>query len=148
MLPAIEPTSTMALPSPISRIARCTASTMARTFRLKARSKCASVVSSRLAGSATPDELTRMSRRPALACSVSNSCARSSAWVRSPAMVSICPSIEATASASCVSRRPVIKTRAPSRANRRAIARPIPLLPPVIRATFPRSFIRVTPDGC
>jgi hypothetical protein len=33
--------------------------------------------------------------------------------------------------------RPVIATRAPSATNRRAVARPIPLFPPVIRAVFP-----------
>src|SRR3989441_1321772 len=43
------------------------------------------------------------------------------------------------------SRRPAKATPAPSRANARAIARPIPVPPPLIRATFPES--RVTLFG-
>src|SRR2546425_5852363 len=43
------------------------------------------------------------------------------------------------------SRRPAKATLAPSRANARAIARPIPVPPPLIRATFPES--RVTLFG-
>src|SRR5262249_8471966 len=34
---------------------------------------------------------------------------------------------------------PVIATRAPSSKNRRAVSSPIPLVPPVIKARFPRS---------
>src|SRR5215831_1057500 len=40
------------------------------------------------------------------------------------------------AAASVVVSRPVITTRAPSATNRRAVARPIPLLPPVISAVL------------
>jgi hypothetical protein len=45
-----------------------------------------------------------------------------------------------TASSSSAWRRPVMKTWAPSATNRRAVARPMPLLPPVMTATFPSSF--------
>ncbi len=38
-----------------------------------------------------------------------------------------------------LARRPVIATRAPSRANNFAVASPIPDVPPVIKATFPRN---------
>src|ERR1700691_4664613 len=44
-----------------------------------------------------------------------------------------------TASFSSFSRRPVITTWAPSSTKRLAVARPIPLLPPVITATLPSS---------
>ncbi len=38
------------------------------------------------------------------------------------------------------SRRPVMKTKAPSLTNSFAVAKPMPLLPPVISAIFPSSF--------
>jgi hypothetical protein len=41
------------------------------------------------------------------------------------------------------SRRPVMNTRAPSAANRFAVPRPIPALPPVITATLPSSFLLI-----
>src|SRR5216684_4022831 len=44
--------------------------------------------------------------------------------------------IALTAAASSVSRRPVIKTYAPSFTNCCAVARPMPLLPPVMSAIF------------
>src|SRR5262245_11969498 len=49
------------------------------------------------------------------------------------------PPISLTAAASCASRRPVMTTSAPSFTNCRAVARPMPLLPPVIKAIFPCS---------
>ena len=45
-----------------------------------------------------------------------------------------------TASSSSACRRPVMKTWAPSATNRRAVARPMSLLPPVTTATLPSSF--------
>src|SRR5579862_7731060 len=45
----------------------------------------------------------------------------------------------AAASFSSFSRRPVITTWAPSSTKRLAVAKPIPLLPPVMTATFPAS---------
>src|SRR5258708_15704557 len=47
--------------------------------------------------------------------------------------------ISLTAAASSESRRPVMNTYAPSLTNRFAVARPMPLLPPVMRASFPSS---------
>src|SRR5271154_7310098 len=46
---------------------------------------------------------------------------------------------EAVASSSVFWLRPLMATRAPSSCNRFAVARPMPLLPPVITATFPSS---------
>src|SRR5260370_32657571 len=47
--------------------------------------------------------------------------------------------ISATAAANSGSRRPVMKTYAPSFTNCFAVARPMPLFPPVTSATFPSS---------
>src|SRR5882762_5913530 len=47
--------------------------------------------------------------------------------------------IAATAASSSGWRRPVIKTRAPSVAKRLAVARPMPVVPPVMTAIFPSS---------
>src|SRR5712671_8030640 len=40
-----------------------------------------------------------------------------------------------------------MKTCAPSSTNLRAVAKPIPLLPPVITATFPANLVMVRPPG-
>src|SRR5882762_4250194 len=48
--------------------------------------------------------------------------------------------ISFTAAVNSGARRPVMKTFAPSSTNTLAVARPIPLLPPVTRAVFPSSF--------
>src|ERR1700722_2827571 len=48
--------------------------------------------------------------------------------------------MEAAASFSSFSRRPVITTCAPSSTKRLAVAKPIPLLPPVMTAIFPANF--------
>src|ERR1022692_344808 len=48
--------------------------------------------------------------------------------------------MKAAASFSSFSRRPVITTCAPSSTKRLAVAKPIPLLPPVITAIFPAIF--------
>src|SRR5579859_605868 len=55
----------------------------------------------------------------------------------SPATVVTFLPIKAAASLSSFSRRPVITTCAPSSTKRLAVAKPIPLLPPVITAIFP-----------
>src|SRR5580704_14973825 len=47
--------------------------------------------------------------------------------------------MKAAASFSSFSRRPVITTCAPSSTKRLAVAKPIPLLPPVMTATLPSS---------
>src|SRR6202034_2313376 len=53
--------------------------------------------------------------------------------------------ISFTAASSSAWRRPVMKTYAPSATNRRAVARPMPLLPPVTTATLPSNLgMRVT----
>src|ERR1700684_395418 len=48
--------------------------------------------------------------------------------------------MKAAASFSSFSRRPVITTCAPSSTKRLAVAKPIPLLPPVITASLPANF--------
>src|SRR6266545_4023716 len=53
--------------------------------------------------------------------------------------VTCCPlSFAAASSSRC--RRPVMKTCAPSATNRCAVARPMPLVPPVMTATLPANF--------
>src|SRR4051812_42795202 len=55
----------------------------------------------------------------------------------------------ATARSSSACLRPVMKTFAPSEANRLAVASPMPLLPPVTTATLPSSLpIEPPPFGC
>src|SRR5579871_452757 len=57
--------------------------------------------------------------------------------------------IKAAASFSSFSRRPVITTCAPSSTKRLAVAKPIPLLPPVMTATLPSSvFMIIFPSLC
>src|SRR5450756_1278493 len=51
--------------------------------------------------------------------------------------------MKAVASFSSFSRRPVITTCAPSSTKRLAVAKPIPLLPPVMTATLPSSFFMI-----
>src|ERR1700692_3076834 len=58
----------------------------------------------------------------------------------SPATVVTFLLMKAAASFSSFSRRPVITTCAPSSTKRLAVAKPIPLLPPVITAIFPANF--------
>src|SRR5579872_1775356 len=58
----------------------------------------------------------------------------------SPATVVTFLPINAAASFNSFSRRPVITTCAPSSTKRLAVAKPIPLFPPVITAIFPANF--------
>src|ERR1700731_4191321 len=51
--------------------------------------------------------------------------------------------MKAAASFNSFSRRPVITTCAPSSTKRLAVARPIPLLPPVMTATLPSSVFMI-----
>src|SRR6476661_9148716 len=61
----------------------------------------------------------------------------------SPATVVTFLPIKAAASFNSLSRRPVITTCAPSSTKRLAVARPIPLLPPVMTATLPSSVFMI-----
>src|ERR1700748_2341284 len=57
--------------------------------------------------------------------------------------------MKAAASFSSFSRRPVITTWAPSSTKRLAVAKPIPLLPPVMTATLPANcFMIFRPSFC
>src|ERR1700675_1431568 len=69
-------------------------------------------------------------------------CARACAS-RTSDLMAVTPNSFAAA-ASVAASRPVIATRAPSATNRRAVARPIPLFPPVIRAHLPFNCIDLT----
>ena len=53
----------------------------------------------------------------------------------------------ATAASSSACRRPKMNTKAPSSMKRFAAARPIPVAPPVMTATFPSSFPIITPSA-
>ena len=71
-----------------------------------------------------------------------------SPWQRrrqSPSPLPPCFSSSRNVSSSFSLRRPATATFAPSRANASAIARPIPVPPPVIRATFPASRVTIYP---
>src|SRR5712672_1559349 len=61
---------------------------------------------------------------------------------RTGARLAPCPISEA-ALFNSDSRRPVMKTRAPSSANRFALPKPMPALPPVTNATLPSSFLLI-----
>ena len=90
-------------------------------------------------------------RDPALANTISSlpfSClicaksrSRSARFATSPRAPITFIAISFTATANSASRRPVMKTYAPSFTNAFAVARPMPLLPPVTSATFPLSLL-------
>src|SRR5882724_9122994 len=88
---------------------------------------------------ATPAFANRTSSRPFSRWIWANKRSRSLSLETSPwTAVTLLP-ISLTAAASSGSRRPVMNTYAPSRANSFAVARPIPLLPPVTSAILPSS---------
>src|SRR6516164_8056364 len=82
----------------------------------------------------------RTSRRLCWRFTVAKSRSRSARFETSPGTPVTCLPICLTASSSSAWRRPVMKTWAPSATNRRAVARPMPLLAPVMTATLPSSF--------
>ena len=84
--------------------------------------------------------LTRQSIRPKVstaACISASTCSGSRTSVGSASAVPPEPSISAAVSASGSARRPATTTAAPSRENSSAMARPMPLPPPVTTATCP-----------
>ena len=82
-------------------------------------------------------------RRPFSDLIVANSRSRSARLDTSPwTAVTLLPT-RAAASSSSFWRRPVMKTCAPSATKRCAVTRPMPLLPPVMRAIFPSSLLEV-----
>src|SRR5215472_2514443 len=123
-------------PSLMCRAAAWQATKTARTSTAHKWSACSTVASSTGPPMKVPALLTRMSSAPS-PCTVWSTAAPS-AWMTStrPPSASICL---ATACALPVAVTYVKATAAPLRASRRAIAAPIPRLPPVTSATLPAS---------
>src|SRR5215472_3614114 len=137
------PTVMMRPPSVMCRAAAWAATNTARTSTAHSRSAWSTVISSSGPPSKMPALLTRMSIWPSCwtVCSTAAVTAPGSAlsaWMTStrPLSASICL---ATAWALPVAVTYVKATAAPLRASRRAIAAPIPRLPPVTSATLPAS---------
>src|SRR6478736_5530168 len=100
--------------------------------------------------SMTPALLTRVSSRPSSASVRSTAAAACSSLVTSASTTSAvppAPAIVAASSASRSRRRATRATAAPSAASLRAVAAPIPLLEPVIRATVPVSGVVMVDDA-
>ena len=122
------------------------------TLASKTRSKCSSVASATGANWPMPAFTNRTSKRPKLRRTSLITRSRSSATVTSARSVTrslgnaSSPS-SAAADWSVPASRPVIATRAPARRNSSAVARPMPLLPPVIRAILPASRRNVARAG-
>ncbi len=107
------------------------------------RSHSSSVVSNTVARRIIPALLNRMSS-PSNSSTVSRTARRqSAAWLTSQRIKMACPPsslIVWTTLSPPTSSRSAMATAAPSRANRVAVARPIPDAPPVISARFPAKF--------
>src|SRR2546426_765796 len=138
----------MIVPPPRSTICGAIAAVSrngALTLTAKVSSKVASGSSCVGPPGKTPALLTRMSRSAARSASARTS----SGDLRSARTNSASPpfaSIAATTSAPRASLRPLISTRAPSRASASAVARPMPEVPPVTNARCPlNSCIRCSP---
>src|ERR1700754_396793 len=80
-----------------------------------------------------------ISSRPFCCLICANRRSRSARFDTSPCTPGPLRPIASTAAANSDSRRPVTNTYAPSSTNRFAVASPMPLLPPVMRAIFPSS---------
>ncbi len=126
-----------------SRVSRIAANS------LRSRSSCqiASVTDSNGAVRAVPALFTTMSMRPNRAITASKARCTSSAFETSQDTVSTRPravaAIAACACANASGRRARMATSAPEAAKRVAIARPRPLLPPVITAVRPSNRISI-----
>src|SRR5215813_3749459 len=118
----------------------CTVNSTPLTLTSNRLSKWPSVIDPSGANARKPALANRTSRRPCWRFTVANSRSRSARFSTSPGTPVTCLPICLTASSSSAWRRPVTKTWAPSATNRRAVARPMPLLPPVMTATLPSNF--------
>src|SRR5262245_31258912 len=133
------------LPPPRSRMAGTTVlvSTNAPTRLIRSTSaKSAALISVSGARSLTAAELISASTPPSSARAVSTRRRASASVPTSPATASALPPaflIASTTSANGSGRRPKTTTRAPSDAKSSAVARPMPLPPPVTMATLPSS---------
>src|SRR5262245_1317037 len=130
----------IAPPSLKSGSAFCTVKSSPLTLMLKTLSKCSSVIDPSGVNAGTPALANRTSRWPCCCSTVANSRSRSARFETSPCTPVTFLPICVTAASRSACRRPVMKTWAPSATNRRAVARPMPLLPPVMTATLPSSF--------
>src|SRR5438309_6924827 len=126
-------------PSGIRGSAFCTVKRRPFTLMSKIESKCSSVILPRGANLAPPAlaKTTSSLAFARLMCAKSRS--RSPRFDTSPWRPLTFLPISFTAAANSGSRRPVMKTYAPSFTNSFAVARPMPLLPPVMRAVLPSS---------
>src|SRR5580693_5610389 len=127
------------LPSLRRGSAFCTLNRRPLTFALNVLSKCSSVIAPSAANCPVPALANRMSMCPFCCFTVAYKRSRSARFETSPCTAEMFLPICFTAASSSPLRRPVIKTYAPSATKRCAVARPIPLLPPVMTATFPSS---------
>src|SRR5580658_4341351 len=144
MMPEIEPTLTMAPPLP--RMWRATATLhfhTALTLRSKTASHSPLDTSQALVWKHTPALFTRMSMLPSTRSAPSTIVSTSPSAVMSALMglmSSPSPTARLCAAAFCSSSRPAITTRAPASASARAVASPMPRLPPVTSAVLPVSW--------
>src|SRR6266404_2008881 len=114
------------------------------TLIAKCWSNASSVISPKGAATAMAALANTMSRWPFFSFTTANRRSRSARFETSPCMPVMLVPICFTAPSSSLWRRPVMNTYAPSATNCRAVASPIPLLPPVTSATFPSSFFMAT----
>ena len=126
-------------PSAISGSAFCTVNRRPFTLMLKSASYCSSVIWPKGANFAPPAFANTISSRPFSRLIWAKRRSRSPRFDTSPCTPVTFFSISFTARANSGSRRPVMKTYAPSCTNCFAVARPMPLLPPVMSAIFPSS---------
>src|SRR5229473_5057184 len=130
-------------PSTNNGKAPCTVKSAPFTLVSNSLSKCSSVILPKVTNSPTPALATTISILPFARPTVSYRRSRSSILVTSPWMPVTLSPIAFTASSSSLWRRPVMKTQAPSLTKSFAMARPIPSVPPVMTATFPRNLLIV-----
>src|SRR3989454_546480 len=137
LLPTTEAFRMIDAPSESSGNAFCTVNRTPFTLMSKIESKNSSVIVPKGAYLATPAFANTISSLPfsRLICAKRRS--RSPRFDTSPWMPVTFLPMSLTAVASSESRRPVMKTYAPSFTNAFAVARPMPLLPPVMSAIFP-----------
>src|SRR5215470_7740273 len=130
-------------PSLMCRAAAWLATKTARTSTAHRWSACSTVASSTGPPVKTPALFTRMSRRPSSAAVCSTAATTAPGFALSARMTSTRPPSASTCLASARALSAAVTyvnaTAAPLRASRRAIAAPIPRLPPVRSATLPAS---------
>ncbi len=140
MAMAVVALSTIAEPGPSRGRAFCTRKYAPRMLMANVSSKSSSLDWSKGTNLPTPALMKMTSRRP--------NRSRTAATSRSASgtdAASLCTTSASRPSSSCavfnvLGSRPVMAILAPSALKARAVARPIPLLPPVMRTTFPSNW--------